>query len=168
MAHAATTSSYTVVLAGGTEQSQIHIWLTPDGRSYVIDSVAPLQVGGTVCQNPPDLPNELICSAPLVAGFEVNTGSGNDMVSVAGAISVPVTLRGGGGNDALLGGGGPDKLIGGDGNDSLNGRAGDDVVYGGPGNDALFGGTGSDVLRGGTGTDTLGGGAGENSIRQSL
>ena len=51
-AHAETTS-YTVVLAGGTTQNMIHIWLTPDGYSYVIDSAVPLEVGGTVCENPP-------------------------------------------------------------------------------------------------------------------
>ncbi len=167
-AGAPTASSYTVVLAGGAAQNMMRIWLTPDGRSYVIDSVVPLEVGGTICVNPPDIQNELICNAPSVAGFEVNAGSGNDSIAVSSSVSIPVTMRGGGGNDALLGGGGPDKLIGGEGNDSLNGRAGDDLVYGGPGNDSLFGGGGNDVLRGGTGQDSLGGGAGENSIRQSL
>ena len=30
----------------------IRIWLTPDGRTYVIDSIVPLEVGGTVCEHP--------------------------------------------------------------------------------------------------------------------
>jgi hypothetical protein len=158
--------SYTVVLAGGVEESMIRIWLTPDGRSYVIDSVAPLEVGGTICENAPGNPNELICHAPLVAGFEVNAGPGSDSIMVARNISIPVTLRGGGGQDTLVGGNGPDKLLGGDGNDDLGGRGGDDVIYGGPGNDRLSGGPGKDVLRGGTGDDTLGGGIGPDNIHQ--
>ena len=40
-AASAETTSYTVVLAGGSAQNMIHIWLTPDGYSYVIDSVVP-------------------------------------------------------------------------------------------------------------------------------
>jgi hypothetical protein len=161
VAHAETT--YTVVLAGGTTQSMIHIWLTPDGRSYVIDSVAPLEVGGTICENTPGMPNELVCKAPLVAGFEVNSGEGDDAVSVASAVEVPVTMRGGPGRDTLLGGGGPDKLIGGEDNDKLAGRGGDDVLYGGPGNDLLLGGPGNDLLRGG-GSDVMNGGSGHNTL----
>jgi Ca2+-binding RTX toxin-like protein len=164
----AETTSYTVVLAGGAAQNMIHIWLTPDGYSYVIDSVVPLEVGGTICENASGNPNELICKAPLVAGFEVNAGPGDDTVAVSHAVEIPVTMRGGPGRDTLLGGGGPDKLIGGDGNDQLSGRAGDDLIFGGPGNDTILGGSGNDVLRGGPGNDTFGGGSGENSIRQEM
>ncbi len=160
-------TTYTIVLAGGATESMIRIWLTPDGRSYVIDSVAPLEVGGTICENTPGMPTELVCKAPLVAGFEVNAGEGDDTVTVASAVEVPVTMRGGPGRDILIGGGGPDKLIGGDGNDKLAGRGGDDLVFGGEGNDELFGGSGDDIVRGGTGHDTLTGGTGENVVRSS-
>jgi len=160
--------TYTVVLAGGAAQNMIHIWLTPDGRSYVIDSVVPLEVGGTICENPPGNANELICQAPLVAGFEVNAGSGNDNVSVSRSVTIPVTMRGGAGEDVLLGGSGPDKLIGGDGNDRLSGRAGNDLIFGGAGNDQVRGGAGDDIVRGGPGQDTAVGGAGDDSVRQSL
>jgi Ca2+-binding RTX toxin-like protein len=166
VAHAETT--YTVVLAGGSTQNTIRIWLTPDGRSYVIDSAVPLEVGGEICENTPGMPNELICKAPLVAGFEVNAGEGDDTVSVASTIEVPVTMRGGSGRDSLVGGSGPDKLIGGEGNDKLAGRGGDDLIFGGFGNDELLGGAGNDVLRGGSGHDTLSGGSGENVVRSSL
>jgi RTX calcium-binding nonapeptide repeat (4 copies) len=164
-AHAETT--YTVVLAGGATESMIRIWLTPDGRSYVIDSVAPLEVGGTICENTPGTPTELICKAPLVAGFEVNAGEANDMVSVASAVEVPVTMRGGPGDDTLIGGSGPDKLIGGNGGDKLAGRGGNDLLFGGNGNDQLLGGSGDDVVRGGNGHDRLSGGSGENVVRSS-
>src|SRR5947208_12716906 len=138
IAHAETT--YTVVLAGGSAQNSIHIWLTADGRSYVIDSAVPLEVGGNVCENTPGMPTELVCKSPLVAGFEVNSGEGDDAVSISSTIDLPVTMRGGSGNDTLVGGSGPDKLIGGEGNDKVAGRGGGDVLYGGPGNDQLLGG----------------------------
>jgi hypothetical protein len=159
-------TSYTVVLAGGAELSNIHIWLTPDGRSYVIDSVAPLEVGGTVCEHSVGNPDELVCQAPLVAGFEVNAGAGSDSVVVSNELTIPVTMRGGPGGDTFVGGGGPDKLIGGGGNDRLVGRGGNDLIYGGSGNDTIYGGSGEDTLRGGPGNDALSGGSGVNSIRQ--
>ncbi len=167
-ARASTNTSYTVVLAGGVEQSRIRIWLSPDGRNYVIDSVVPLEVGGEVCENAAESPNELVCKAPLVAGFDVNAGPGDDSVTVSRGVAIPVTVRGGPGNDTMIGGGGPDKLSGGAGDDHLYGRVGDDLLLGGDGNDTLYGGSGDDILHGGLGTDTLGGGPGENSVRQSL
>jgi Ca2+-binding RTX toxin-like protein len=165
---ASTAATYTVVLAGGSAQNLIHIWLTPDGRSYVIDSAVPLEVGGTVCENSPGNANQLVCNAPMVAGFEVNAGIGDDTVVVSRAIEIPVTMRGGEGRDNLVGGSGPDKLIGGEGDDRLVGRGGDDLIYGGPGDDVIVGNAGDDVLRGGPGQDSIGGGPGENTIRQSL
>lgn len=164
----AETGSYTVVLAGGSTQSMIHIWLTPDGTSYVIDSILPLEVGGTICENTPENPNELHCKAPLVAGFEVNAGVGDDKVTVSSAVAVPVTLRGGPGRDVLVGGAGADKLIGGPGDDRLYGGPGDDVIYGGPGNDLISGGPGEDVLHGGPGRDVFRPSPGKDAVLQEL
>lgn len=164
--HAATTKTYTVLLAGGEEANMIKIWLSPDGREYVIDSVVHLEVGGTVCSHPDDIPNELICAAPSIAGFEVNAGGGGDQVTVAKDVALPVTMRGGAGDDLLLGGAGPDKLVGGNGDDRLIGGRGADLLYGGPGLDELIGGPGNDVLGGGPGMDSLGGGRGANKVHQ--
>lgn len=160
--------TYTVLLAGGEEANAIKIWLSPDGRQYVIDSVVQLEVGGGVCNHPADSnPNELVCDAPSIAGFEVNAGNGDDRVAVAKDVAVAVTLRGGGGNDFLFGGAGPDKLIGGRGGDRLVGRRGADLLYGGPGPDVLIGGPGADLLRGGPGIDRLGPGPGRNQVHQA-
>jgi len=167
VAHA-TQKTYTVLLAGGEEANMIRIWLSPDGREYVIDSVVQLDVGGSVCAHPEDQPNELVCDAPSIAGFEVNVGGGNDQVGVANDVTVPVTMRGGAGNDVLLGGAGPDKLIGGEGNDRLVGGRGDDLLYGGEGKDVLIGGPGDDALRGGYGEDRLIAGNGNDSVHQAL
>jgi hypothetical protein len=166
-ATAAKPPMYTVLLAGGAEESKIHIWLSPDGRDYVIDSIVELEVGGEVCAHPEGMPNELTCSAPQIAGFEVNSGGGDDRVSVAKEVLIPVTMRGGAGNDALVGGSGPDKLIGGEGDDRLFGGRDDDQLYGGLGDDVVLGGPGSDLVRGGLGEDRLGGGPGKNAIRRA-
>jgi hypothetical protein len=165
LAHAES-SPVDVLLAGGPEANTIGITLSPDGREYVIDSTVPLEVGGSVCANPPGNSYELICQAPEVSGFEVNSGEGNDTVRVAREVPIAVTLRGGPGDDTLIGGAGADMLVGGSGNDRLVGRGGADSLYGGPGDDTLIGGPGNDVLRGGPGQDTLIGGPGSNELQQ--
>lgn len=158
--------TYTVLLAGGPESNEIRIWLTPDGRTYVIDSIYPLEVGGTVCQHPVGVPNELTCQAPQVASFEFNADGGDDTARVTSAVHIPITMRGGTGNDKLVGGSAEDRLFGGDGNDKLIGRDGDDMLLGGNGDDSIYGGAGNDVLRGGLGADTLNGGPGANKLEQ--
>jgi hypothetical protein len=155
-----------LLLAGGPEANMIRIWLTPDGRSYVIDSVVPLEVGATVCSNPAGNQNELVCEAPMIGRLEVNAAGGDDTVEVSGPITIPVTMRGGPGQDTLVGGEGPDRLFGGPGNDRLVGRGGSDLLCGGPGRDVLIGGPGNDVLRGGPGRDVLAGGPGVNEVHQ--
>jgi Ca2+-binding RTX toxin-like protein len=142
--------SLTVVLAGGSEADAIAVTVSADGRSYLIDSITPLEVGGNVCTHSEGNPDELICEAAPIAGFEVNAGPGDDTVRLSRDVPVPATLRGGSGDDKLLGGAVADKLIGGPGDDTLVGRAGDDWLYGGSGDDRLLGGAGNDLLRGGT------------------
>jgi Ca2+-binding RTX toxin-like protein len=163
IAHAAA-PSLTVVLAGGSGPSTIAIELSEDGRSYVIDSAVPLEVGGDVCANPAGNSNELICVAAPIGGFEVNSGAGEDDVTVSREVAIPVTLRGGPGDDRLTGGAGADKLVGGPGDDNLVGRAGGDSLFGGPGDDALMGGPGDDMVRGGPGEDDSEGGSGHNEL----
>jgi len=165
-ATAAAPKTYTVLLAGGEEANMIKIWLSADGRQYVIDSVVQLEVGSDVCSHPEGNDYELLCAAPAIAGFEVNSGGGDDRVAVAKAVAVPVTMRGGGGDDLLLGGAAADKLIGGNGADKLVGWRGADLLYGGPGPDVLLGGPGGDLLNGGPGVDTAAGGPGADIVRQ--
>ncbi|HEV7769276.1 MAG TPA: hypothetical protein VGO66_01315 [Solirubrobacterales bacterium] len=158
--------SLNILLAGGSEENSIEIRLSPDGRTYVIDSVVPLEVGGEVCVNPPGMPTELVCQAMAIGGFEVNAGGGNDKVIVAREVPISVSLRGGSGNDELIGGAGADSLLGGPGDDRLVGRGGTDSLVGGDGNDRLIGCSGNDLLRGGPGEDVLLGGSGANDIVQ--
>ena len=156
--------SLTLLLTGGNEANSVQIGLSPDGRSYAIESDAGLEVGGTICTHPEGNMNALLCEASAIAGFEVNANGGDDTVVVAREVGAPVTLRGGPGNDRLIGGGGGDKLIGGIGDDVLVGRGGDDWLYGGGGDDRLVGGSGNDVLRGGEGSNVLLGGSGVNDV----
>jgi Ca2+-binding RTX toxin-like protein len=153
-----------LLISGGREKNGFHIALSADGRDYAIVSTVPLEVGGNLCEHPEEIPTELLCTAPEIAGFEVNSGGGADSVFFTSDIPVPVTIRGGGGNDKLYGGGASDKVVGGPGDDLLFGRRGDDWILGGPGRDLLSGGPGNDQLRGGPDKDQLNGGPGQNQL----
>jgi Ca2+-binding RTX toxin-like protein len=156
----------TLLISGDNGNSGLSVSLTPDGREYMIVSNAPLEVGGNICTHPREIPNELLCKAPAIAGFEVNAGGGSDHVYFTSDIPVPVTIRGGAGGDRLTGGGAADKIVGGPDDDFLIGRRGDDWMFGGAGNDRIVGGPGNDQLRGGPGKDKLVGGPGQNDELQ--
>jgi Ca2+-binding RTX toxin-like protein len=187
----ATDPPWNVLLVGGSGSDSFQVKLSPDGRTYEIDSVAPLEVGGKVCWHPEGNPLQLLCDAPSIAGFEVRGEDGDDVVDVGSTVRVPVVLLGGAGNDRLVSGAGDDKLFGGDGfdrlnaevgndsalagsghdiidgglgNDKLGGEGGQDNMAGGPGDDQLSGGTRHDNLYGGAGNDRLNGGAGRDSL----
>jgi Ca2+-binding RTX toxin-like protein len=161
---AAAEHSLNIVLDGSPGNDHITVNLSTDGRTYEIESGQPLEVAGTVCTHPEARIEALSCEAAPIAGFEINTGAGNDSVILGKTVPVPATIRGGEGNDTLVGGAGADKLIGGPGNDELNGRGGNDLLIGGPGNDTLIGGAGDDTLIGGPGRNIELGGPGKNII----
>ena len=116
----------------------------------------------------------------------INGGKGDDTITVNTHLpngkTIPVTIKGGdgndtincgpeadavdggNGNDTINGGDGNDNLAGGNGNDTLNGGNGNDILNGGAGDDTLNGDDGSDVLNGGTGSDTLIGGEGPDNL----
>jgi diguanylate cyclase (GGDEF)-like protein len=71
------------------------------------------------------------CSLPQ--SITVEAGDGND--TVVSYSRLPVTLRGGSGDDALYGSAGQDSVDGQDGDDTLGGGFGGDSLQGGPGND---------------------------------
>jgi Ca2+-binding RTX toxin-like protein len=154
----------TLLLSGNGADNVFRIGLSPDGREYLISSGAMLEAGGDVCRHPEERVTELACTAPAIAGFEVNGAGGNDTVTFSSDIPIPVTIRGGTGQDRLTGGGASDKIVGGPDDDILIGRRGQDWILGGPGNDVLVGGQGNDQLRGGPGEDRLSGGTGHNIL----
>jgi Ca2+-binding RTX toxin-like protein len=139
--------SVNLVLSGSPGNDRITVELSADGRSYEILSATPLEVGSSVCSHPDKRPEALLCEAAPLAGFEINVGIGNDVVTLGRNVPVPATIRGGDGNDVLSGGAVADKLIGGPGDDELIGRGGNDLLIGGAGDDVLVGGAGQNILR---------------------
>ena len=83
---------------------------------------------------------------PSIASNLTIAGEAGDDTLDAAAMTDPVTLTGGSGDDSL---------IGGSSDDAINGQAGDDVVLGQDGDDTLLGGSGRDRLDGGNGSDRL-------------
>jgi hypothetical protein len=71
---------------------------------------------------------------------------GNDRITAAPTIKLPVWIDGGPGNDFIQGGGGTNVLLGGAGNDVLIGGLGRDLLIGGAGRDVLMGNGGGDIL----------------------
>lgn len=79
-------------------------------------------------------------SANGVTGISINGQAGNDFIRIGRADgtlmpTVPVTIRGGAGNDTIIGGNNTDQLFGDGENDRIDGRAGGDRMEGGAGFD---------------------------------
>jgi Ca2+-binding RTX toxin-like protein len=76
-------------------------------------------------------------SMATVEAFELNTFGGDDSLTTAPDLTLPLDVDGGAGNDTLQGGAGSDTLDGGDGDDALALRDGaTDFGRGGPGTDS--------------------------------
>lgn len=131
-----------------------------------------------------------VLKTKITRGISVDAIAGNDLVSVASDITIPVLIVGNTGNDTLIGGGGNDTLMGLAGNDVLRPGLGTDLVDGGDGGDTAdyserTSGATADIdgnaddgapgendtiltnvenLLGGAGNDTLSGSAGANFI----
>jgi Ca2+-binding RTX toxin-like protein len=75
-------------------------------------------------------------------------GDGNDHID-ASAMTVPVEVYGGAGNDLIETGSGADIIVGGGDDDRIAGNGGRDVLIGGRGKDRLLGDAEEDILVGG-------------------
>jgi RTX calcium-binding nonapeptide repeat (4 copies) len=62
------------------------------------------------------------------------------------AVTIPMYIDGGNGNDSIKGGAADDTLLGNLGNDTLNGSDGNDLLDGGMGGDIIIGGNNSDTV----------------------
>ena len=87
----------------------------------------------------------------------LNSGGGDDTITVATANLKSVTADGQAGDDLLTGNNDADALRGGDGDDRVTGAKGDDDMEGGAGNDVL-------VWNNGDNSDTMDGDAGADEI----
>lgn len=96
--------------------------------------------------------------------LSINAGKGDDTVTIDSSVTIPTTLIGDLGNDALIAASGASSLNGGAGNDTLIGGDAADKLYGAAGDDSLDGGAGDDLLQGGLGSDILTLGSGNNTL----
>ena len=89
------------------------------------------------------------------SSVDVQGRDGVDELRAASALTMPVTLDGGAGNDTLIGGSGDDVLLGGTGNDFVDGSRGNDTALLGGGDDHFQWdpGDGSDIVEGQGGAD---------------
>lgn len=81
-----------------------------------------------------------------VAQIVVYGSAGHDVVLVDSAVTTPVWVFGGAGNDVIFGGSGDDVIVGGGGVDIIVGGAGRDILIGGRGSDVIGGNAGEDIL----------------------
>jgi cyclophilin family peptidyl-prolyl cis-trans isomerase len=85
-----------------------------------------------------------------ISGVKIIGGPDSDTLKVNSSVTLPATLKGGGGGDSLVGGGGNNVLVGGTGNSILKGGAGVNLLV--PGKRVAFASTGpEDTLIGGGG-----------------
>lgn len=146
--------------------------LMPNGDSYEVSQITEEGVAKIKLVS-----NGFTQTFAGVTSIKYGGTAGADKILVSN-VSVPISLRGGAGNDVLRviapvsntanrelrGDAGDDTLIGSDAADTLHGGLGNDVLMGMGGNDTLIGDDGNDELSGGTGVDTVDGGGGADEL----
>jgi len=107
------------------------------------------------------------------ATIDFTAATGFTQTVVAEAVTLPVTFRGGSGedyfqgaagDDVIEGNAGPDDLFGGPGADRIDGGASADTVFGEQGEDTLYGGPADDYVSGDEDKDWIYGGTGVDEI----
>ncbi len=81
-----------------------------------------------------------------ISRIVVQTGDGNDQVTISGGVTLPALIDGGEGDDKLNGGNGLNIILGGGGNDQINGGSARDILIGGTGADRIVGNGDEDIL----------------------
>ncbi len=85
----------------------------------------------------------------------IDSGAGDDLITVSRKIKSHVTVYAGAGSDTVSTGSGNDKLFGGPGLDYLYGNGGNDFLDGGEGDDRLIASEGVDDAYGNVGNDRI-------------
>jgi Ca2+-binding RTX toxin-like protein len=96
-----------------------------------------------------DNPNQARCPAGSISEIRGAFLGGDDSLTTAANVTVPIHASGGNGNDTLTGGAKGDYLRGDGGDDTLSGRGGADSLWGGAGKDSCSGGAGQHDLASG-------------------
>ena len=147
----ATLTDGVLTVTGTDGNDAIGISLSKDGATITVSEAV-------VVEGEKPTPTKTTFDAASVTSIVVDAGAGDDRVGAcrgrrgSSALTVPMTINGGDGNDRLEGAGGDDVV---------NGDAGDDHIGGGAGADSLNGGDGDDVIFAldKTATDVVDGGA---------
>ena len=143
------------------EINELEVKLSADGTHYeLLDRLASLSSSSLSCDAMAGPGEVMRCAANGTDRATVNSGNGDDVITIVGALS-----------SELSGEGGDDNVQGGDGADFIYGNGGNDVLLGGGGNDqigrVIDTGGGSDTLDGQAGADTMNGGQGPDVMRDS-
>lgn len=161
-----------VLTSGGTTTV-----ITGNGDTGVVVTIDP-ETGDTILLVSYLTDSECILDEiriPAGQDVVINTGRGNDTITVPPGLSIDLRLTTGAGADQVraatatgdmqvFGGAGADIIETGSGFDFIDGGAGDDYVDAGDGDDRIFGGHGDDVLYGMGGDDVISGGAGHDYL----
>ena len=113
------------------QANKVTIDVNGDGASVKDEGPGATLTPGPGCTA--SAPAQLSCSTPT--SINADLGDGND--SLVAYAWVPMSVKGGPGDDAIYGSGGKDNMDGGDGNDLIGGGFGGDNLKGGPGNDTV-------------------------------
>jgi Ca2+-binding RTX toxin-like protein len=107
--------------------------VTPSGAGFRFDRVSPAPIN-VISNN--------------VEKLSLTSFSGNDKLTTAPGVSVPMNIDAGTGDDTIVTGDGADLIAGNDGNDTLSGGAADDTLVwnNGDGSDAMNGDDGIDRI----------------------
>jgi hypothetical protein len=153
-ASTASLSSSVLVFQGDPDGDGVQVTRSAPYYYVVADGINP----GTGCSRYEDMSSVVRCrDTGNQRRFALNTGGGNDSVSITGDfVSGSADL--GPGNDTYTGrttGTTADVVHGGDGDDILRGGTANDALFGDAGNDQVAGQGGDDGVDGGTGDDQL-------------
>jgi RTX calcium-binding nonapeptide repeat (4 copies) len=139
-------SGNTLYFRGGPGEPNHLKFALSDGR-YVVTDV----LGAAVSATPPCeqiSSSSADCPSTETRMIDVETGDGWDEVRFSPSVTLPATVSGGEGRDALFGGRNERIVLnGGEGNDLLFAGATNSVVNGGPGDDWLYGNWGGIAVR---------------------
>jgi Ca2+-binding RTX toxin-like protein len=129
--------------------------VTPSGTGFRFDRVTPAPINVT---------------SNNVEKLSLTSFSGNDKLTAAPGVSVPMNIDAGTGDDTIATGDGADLIAGNDGNDTLSGAGGGDRIVGDRGADTMNGGAADDTLvwNNGDGNDVMNGEDGVDRIEDNL
>jgi uncharacterized protein YkwD len=108
------------------------------------EQIAVTQAGGTISVAGA---NQTF-NASSVKLLVIDSGAGNDTISVSSAVTATTIIYTGNGNDVIHGGGGQNTIYGGGGNDTITGGTGTDVIYSGSGHDVISAPAGAKIVQG--------------------